>query len=82
VNNSSAGHEPLRLLVEGEQDTADLVTLIMKERGYQVSQVSDGSAALEKIALMPPPSLGLLDIQLSHIDIDGITILETIRPTP
>ncbi|MFZ3012269.1 MAG: response regulator [Nitrospira sp.] len=56
------------------------MTLIMKERGYHVSHASDGSAALEKIALMPPPSLVLLDIQLPHVD--GITILETNRATP
>lgn len=52
----------------------------MKERGYQVSHAADGSVALEKIALMPPPSLVMLDIQLPHVD--GITILETIRATP
>lgn len=80
MNNPSAGHEPLLLLVEDEQDTADLVTLIMKERGYQVLHAADGSVALEKVALMPPPSLIMLDIQLP--DVDGITILETIRATP
>jgi DNA-binding response OmpR family regulator len=80
VNNQSSGQNPLLLLVEDEQDTADLVMLIMKERGYHVSHASDGSAALEKIALMPPPSLVMLDIQLP--DVDGITILETIRATP
>ena len=72
--------QPSLLLVEDEQDTADLVTLIMKERGYQVSHAADGSAALEKIALMPPPSLVMLDIQLPHVD--GIAVLETIRATP
>ncbi len=80
MNNSSSGNDPLVLLVEDEQDTADLVTLIMKERGYQVLHAADGSVALEKVALMPPPSLVLLDIQLP--DVDGITILETIRATP
>lgn len=80
MNNPSSGHERHLLLVEDEQDTADLVTLIMKERGYHVSHAADGSAALEKIALMSPPSLVLLDIQLPHVD--GITILETIRATP
>lgn len=80
MNNSSSGQDPLLLLVEDEQDTADLVTLIMKERGYQVLHAADGSVALEKVALMPPPSLVMLDIQLPHID--GITILETIRATP
>jgi DNA-binding response OmpR family regulator len=80
MNNSSTEHDPLLLLVEDEQYTADLVTLIMKEQGYQVSHAADGSAALEKIALLPPPSLVMLDIQLPHVD--GITILETIRATP
>lgn len=80
MNNQSSEQNTLLLLVEDEQDTADLVMLIMKERGYHVSHASDGSAALEKIALMPPPSLVLLDIQLP--DVDGITILETIRATP
>lgn len=80
MNNSSSGNDPLVLLVEDEQDTADLVTLIMKERGYQVLHAADGSVALEKVALMPPPSLVLLDIQLP--DVDGITILETIHATP
>jgi CheY-like chemotaxis protein len=80
VNNPSSGHAPLLLLVEDEQDMADLVMLIMKEQGYHVSHAANGVAALEKIALMPPPSLILLDIQLP--DVDGITILETIRATP
>lgn len=75
-----SGAQPFLLLVEDEQDTADLVTLIMKERGYQVSHAADGSTALEKIALMPPPSLVVLDIQLPHVD--GITVLETIHATP
>jgi len=52
----------------------------MKERGYQVSHAADGSAALEKIALMPPPSLVVMDVQLPHVD--GITVLETICATP
>ena len=64
MNNQSSGQNPLLLLVEDEQDMADLVTLIMKEQGYQVLHAADGSVALEKIALMSPPSLVMLDIQL------------------
>jgi len=52
----------------------------MEGKGYEVLHAADGSEALEKIALMLPPSLVLLDIQLP--DVDGITILETIRATP
>jgi DNA-binding response OmpR family regulator len=80
MDDTGTNNKPVMLLVEDEQDTADLVSLIMKERGYQVSHAADGAAALEKIALMPPPSLVVLDIQLPHVD--GITILETIRATP
>jgi CheY-like chemotaxis protein len=75
-----SGKKPLLLLVEDEPDTASLVTLIMEAKGYQVLHTPDGAEALEKIALMPPPSLTLLDIQLPNVD--GVTILETIRATP
>lgn len=68
------------LVVEDEPDTADLVKLILQEKGYQVVHAADGQDALNKIASMPPPSLVLLDIQLPLVD--GITILETIRATP
>lgn len=80
MNDQPSGNKPLLLLVEDEQDTASLVKLIMEEKGYQVLHAADGSEALDKIALMPPPSLVLLDIQLPHVD--GVTILETIRATP
>jgi CheY-like chemotaxis protein len=68
------------LVVEDEPDTAELVKLILQEKGYQVVHAADGQDALDKIASMPPPSLVLLDIQLPLVD--GITILEMIRATP
>ena len=68
------------LVVEDEPDTADLVKLILEEKGYQVVHAADGQDALDKIASMTPPSVVLLDIQLPHVD--GVTILETIRATP
>lgn len=75
-----SGNKPPLLLVEDEPDTARLVKLIIEGKGYEVLHAATGSEALDKIALMPPPSLVLLDIQLP--DVDGITILETIRATP
>lgn len=80
MNDQPSENKPLLLLIEDEQATADLVRLIMEEEGYNVRHTADGHEALEQIALMPPPSLVLLDIQLPHVD--GITILETIRATP
>ena len=79
IDQPSKNKPPL-LLVEDEPDTASLVKLIMEGKGYEVLHAATGSEALDKIALMPPPSLVLLDIQLP--DVDGITILETIRATP
>ena len=79
IDQPSRNKPPL-LLVEDEPDTASLVKLIMEGKGYEVLHAATGSEALDKIALMPPPSLVLLDIQLP--DVDGITILETIRATP
>jgi ActR/RegA family two-component response regulator len=46
--------QPILLLVEDEPDTADLVALIMKERGFLVVHAADGQDAMDKIALMPP----------------------------
>ncbi|MDH5497302.1 MAG: response regulator [Nitrospira sp.] len=80
MNDQPSRDTPHLLLVEDEPDTAELVTLIMKEQGYHVVHAPDGQVALEKIALMPAPSLVLLYIQLPHVD--GIAILETIRATP
>ncbi|TKB80092.1 MAG: response regulator [Nitrospira sp.] len=79
IDQPSRNKPPL-LLVEDEPDTASLVKLIMEGKGYEVLHAATGSEALDKIALMPPPALVLLDIQLP--DVDGITILETIRATP
>ncbi len=80
MTDQPSGNKPPLLLVEDEPDTASLVKLIMEGKGYEVLHAATGSEALDKIALMPPPSLVLLDIQLP--DVDGITILETIRATP
>ncbi len=77
MNLHASEDKPRLLLVEDEQDTAHLVTLIMKEQGYQVMHIADGQEAEHVIALMPPPSLILLDVQLPHCS--GITLLEQIR---
>lgn len=55
MNNQPPGNKPPLLLVEDEQDTASLVKLIMEGKGYEVLHSADGSEALDKIALMPPP---------------------------
>ena len=79
MNEQPDINQPI-LVVEDEPDTAEIVKLILREKGYQVVHAADGREALNTIASMPPPSLVLLDIQLPHVD--GITVLETIRATP
>ncbi len=79
-STSQNKNKPLLVLIEDEYDTANLVKLIMEEKGYQVVHAADGQAAQDLIVLMPPPSLILLDIQLPHVD--GVTVLRTIRATP
>jgi len=80
MNDSISQGKPILLLVEDEEDTANLVKLIMEDIGYQVVPAEDGREAQRIIPLMPPPSLVLLDIQLPHVD--GVTVLSTIRTTP
>jgi DNA-binding response OmpR family regulator len=80
MNESISHDKPTLFLVEDEEDTANLVKLIMEEQGYQVVRDADGREAQEMIVLMPPPSLTLLDIQLPHVD--GVNVLRTIRATP
>jgi DNA-binding response OmpR family regulator len=80
MNGSISHGKPPLFLVEDEEDTANLVKLIMEEQGYQVVRAADGREAQEMIVLMPPPSLILLDIQLPHVD--GVNVLRTIRATP
>ncbi|MBS0149518.1 MAG: response regulator [Nitrospira sp.] len=80
MNDQLSTNKPQLLLVEDESDTADLVKLIMEGQGYQVTHVADGGEAEQMIALMPPPSLVVLDIQLPNTD--GIALLEMIRAIP
>lgn len=80
MNESIANGKPILLLVEDEEDTANLVKLIMEGQGYQVVRAADGREAQDMLHLMPPPSLVLLDIQLPYVD--GVNVLRTIRATP
>jgi DNA-binding response OmpR family regulator len=80
MNESDQNTKPILLLVEDEEDTANLVKLIMEEEGYEIVHAKDGRQAQHMIALLPPPSLVLLDIQLPHAN--GVSVLETIRATP
>ncbi|HBR52123.1 MAG TPA: two-component system response regulator [Nitrospira sp.] len=72
--------KPTLFLVEDEEDTALLLTMIMKEEGYDVIHASDGKQAQVKIDALPPPALILLDMGLPHVH--GLDLLALIRKKP
>ncbi|MDH4185488.1 MAG: response regulator [Nitrospira sp.] len=76
---SNEPDRPTLLLVEDEQDTADLVTMIMEAEGYHVIHAANGRFALGLIESLPPPALVLLDMLLPYIS--GAALLEHIRQT-
>ena len=80
MHDKSANHKPTLLHVEDEEDTANLVRLIMEAKGYHVVRAVDGREAQHLIGSMAPPTLVLLDIQLPHVN--GVKVLDTIRATP
>jgi two-component system KDP operon response regulator KdpE len=64
------------LIVEDDEDTAEVVLSLLNEAGYNATAVDRGEVALNEIASMPP-DLVLLDIGLP--DIDGLEVLRQVR---
>ena len=80
MNESDHSIKPIILLVEDEEDTANLIKLIMEEEGFLVVHAVDGRQALEQIDNMPPPDVVLMDIQIPHVN--GLSLLGMIRTKP
>jgi two-component system KDP operon response regulator KdpE len=64
------------LIVEDDEDTAEMVTALLVEAGYRPVAVDSGETALQKIAAKSP-DLILLDLRLP--DIDGLEVLRRVR---
>lgn len=64
------------LLVEDEENLQEALKLNLELEGYEVSGISDGATALEAVK-KEHFDLIILDVMLPEID--GITVLETIR---
>lgn len=64
------------LVVEDDEDTAEVVCTLLEEAGYQATTVDRGETALDEIAALSP-DLVLLDIKLP--DINGLDVLKTVR---
>jgi len=55
------------LIVDDNQDSRELTVKVLKNRGYQIIEASDGEEALEK-ALAEKPDLILMDISIPKIN--------------
>ncbi|PJF27436.1 MAG: DNA-binding response regulator [Phototrophicales bacterium] len=64
------------LIVEDDEDTAEVVTAIMSQAGYTVMAVDRGQVALHEIH-NAPPDLVLLDLGLP--DMNGLEVLRQVR---
>ena len=64
------------LLVEDEQDLADIVGYTLRRSGHDVITAYEGMAAL-RLLKSRAPSLVILDVNLPHVD--GWQILHQIR---
>lgn len=64
------------LVIEDDEDTAEMVCTLLETAGYEAVAVGNGSVALDEISMLSP-DLVLLDIQLP--DINGLEILKRVR---
>lgn len=65
------------LLIEDEQDTADLMRLHLEKSGMSVVHVSDGHQAVNMIETIVPPRAVLLDLVVPYLN--GFELLKIIR---
>ena len=68
------------LIVEDEQDTADLLKHVLEREGFSVLQVKDGRQATALVGTVRPPSLVLLDLVIPYVS--GPEVLRMIREDP
>ncbi|MEQ1680711.1 MAG: response regulator [Nitrospira sp.] len=68
------------LVVEDEQDTAELLKRLLEREGFSVLHAGDGRQARTLIDTIRPPSLVLLDMVLPYVS--GFELLRVIRRHP
>lgn len=71
---------PGALVVEDDEQTAEMIRFILEQESYRVHCARDGRAAAALIARLPPPSVVTLDITLP--DTSGVELIVRIKSTP
>jgi two-component system cell cycle response regulator DivK len=78
--NTSPEEKPIRILyIEDYADNRLLIRRVLMAEGYEVLEAANAKEAL-KLALLEPPDLILMDINLPEVD--GYTLTARIRSTP
>lgn len=65
------------LVVEDDENIAQVLGFMLERQGYSVTRLADGRAAAAHIAAADPPGLVLLDLMLPYID--GLELMRMIR---
>lgn len=65
------------LVVEDDDNIAQVLGFMLERQGYSVTHLADGRAAAAHIAAADPPGLVLLDLMLPYID--GLELMRMIR---
>ena len=65
------------LVVEDEDDSADLLRRILERQGYSVVLAKDGRQVLDMIEIIRPPALILLDMVIPYVN--GFELLGVFR---
>ncbi len=68
------------LVVDDDRPVCAGLTALLRARGYDVEEVHDGRAALDRLAHEPLPDLVLLDYEMPEFD--GQAVLSAMRRTP
>ncbi len=67
------------LIVDDEMDIRELVAGILEDEGHATRTAADADSALEEIAKRRP-SLAFLDIWLQGSRLDGLALLDAVKP--
>ncbi len=69
-------NKPLALIIEDEDDLAEIYSVALQGGGFETEVIRDGKAAIERLN-GAPPDVVILDLHLPHVD--GADILQKIR---